>query len=131
MNQVLFPQEIKIDFRETARAFGVTIRIPAGGTAFRQNDPPDNMYVLLSGEIEIRRGETIIDRLQPGEALGMASLLDNQPRSATAFVTEDAELAVIDRKNFRFMVETVPNFVWYAMAELVGRLRAAHDAVVV
>lgn len=131
MNQVLFPHEIKIDFRETARAFGVTIRVPAGGTVFRQDDPPDNMYVLLGGEIEIRRGETILDRLLPGEALGMASLLDNQPRSATAYVTEDSELAVIDRKNFRFMVETVPNFVWYAMAELVGRLRAAHDAVVV
>ena len=36
---------------------------------------------------------------------------------------------MIDKKNFRCMMESLPHFVWYVMAELVGRLRATSAAL--
>jgi CRP-like cAMP-binding protein len=71
----------------------------------------------------------VIEPVGPGDALGIVGMLDSKPRTATALVTSDAELALIDRKNFRYMVEAVPHFVWYVMAELVGRLRATNAAL--
>lgn len=129
MNQIAFPSQINVDFRETARGVGATIRIPAGGVIFHEGDPSDNMFMLLAGEIDMTHAGKVIESIGPGNALGIVGLLDNKPRSATAVVTKDAELAVIDRRNFRFMVESVPHFVWYVMAELVGRLRATNAAL--
>jgi CRP-like cAMP-binding protein len=56
-------------------------------------------------------------------------LLDGQPRTITARATETSELALMDQKKFRYMVEEVPNFVWYVMTELAGRLRATNAAL--
>jgi CRP/FNR family transcriptional regulator, cyclic AMP receptor protein len=126
MNQIVFPSEIDVDFRETARRLGATIAFPAGATIFREGDAPDHMYILLEGAIDMTHQGQIIETIGPGDALGIVSLLDRKPRSASALVTQDAQLAIIDRKNFRYMVEAVPHFVWYVMAELVDRLRATN-----
>jgi CRP-like cAMP-binding protein len=129
MHQIFFPSQIKVDFRETARGIGATIRVPANATVFREGDAPDNMYIILNGAIDIISQGVLVESIGPCDSLGIVGLLDNQPRATTAAVTKDAELAVIDRKNFRFMVEAVPHFVWYVMAELVDRLRATDKAL--
>jgi CRP-like cAMP-binding protein len=129
MNQILFPSQIDVDFRETARRLGTTVSFPAGAAIFREGDAPDHMYIVLEGAIDVTRGDLIIESIGPGDALGVVSLLDGKPRGASAVVTQDAKLALIDRKNFRYMVESVPHFVWYVVAELVDRLRATNAAL--
>jgi CRP-like cAMP-binding protein len=129
MNQIIFPNEIDVDFRETARSIGATVTFPAGARIFREGDAPDHMYIVLEGAIDVTHRGQVIETIGPGDALGIISLLDNKPRSATAVVTQDTKLALIDRKNFRYMVEAVPHFVWYVMAELVVRLRATNAAL--
>jgi CRP/FNR family transcriptional regulator, cyclic AMP receptor protein len=129
MNQIVFPHELNVDFREAARRIGTTIRLPANATVFREGDAPDNMYIILDGAIDISSQGVLVESIGACDSLGVVGLLDNKPRATTATVTKDAELAVIDRRNFRFMVEVVPNFVWYVMAELVDRLRATDAAL--
>jgi CRP-like cAMP-binding protein len=129
VNQIVFPHELNVDFRDAARRIGTTIRVPANATVFREGDAPDNMYIVLDGAIDITSQGVLVETIGPCDSLGIVGLLDNKPRATTAAVTKDAELAVIDRKNFRFMVEAVPHFVWYVMAELVDRLRATDRAL--
>ncbi len=129
MNQIIFPNQLNVDFRETARGIGAMVRFPAGATLFREGDPADHMYILLNGSIDMKRKDKVIESIGPGEALGIVAIIDGKPRSATAVAVTDVELALIDRKNFRFMVETVPHFVWYVIAELVDRLRATNAAL--
>jgi len=129
MNQIVFPNAIDVDFRETARSLGATVTFPVGATIFREGDPPDHMYIVLEGAIDVSHCGQVIESIGPGDALGIGSLLDNKPRTATAVVTQDTKLALIDRKNFRYMIEAVPHFVWYVMAELVERLRATNAAL--
>jgi CRP/FNR family transcriptional regulator, cyclic AMP receptor protein len=118
-----------VDFRDMARALGVVVSFPAGATIFREGDPPSNMYMLLSGEVETSRHGKVIEKIEPGNTLGIVALLDDEPRTITASAVENSDLAIIDRKKFRYMVEAVPNFVWYVMSELVGRLRATNAAI--
>jgi CRP-like cAMP-binding protein len=129
LNQIFFPSEINVDFREIARGIGVSVRIPAKGVVFREGEPSDNMYIVLGGLVEVTLKDKIIESVGPGDALGIVGLLDCKPRTVTATVAQDAELVVLDRKRFRFMVESVPHFVWYVIAELVGRLRATNAAL--
>lgn len=129
MNQILYVGANKTDFREMARGLGTVVRFPVGSSVFREGDPADHMYIVLTGELELHGREKLIERLGPGDSLGIVGLLDEQPRTVTASVTSDSELAVIDRKRFRYMVEEIPNFVWYVMNELVGRLRATNQAL--
>ncbi len=129
MSQIVFPAQLDVYFRETARRLGATVAFPAGATVFREGDAPDHMYILLEGAIDVTRAGKVIESIGPGDALGVVSLLDSQPRGATAIVTQDAKLALIDRRTFRFMVESVPHFVWYVVTELVDRLRATNAAL--
>ena len=119
----------EIDFRNFARAVGTVINYGENDIIFREGDVPHFMYIVLSGSVEITKHSTAIETIHAGNALGILSLLDDQPRTITARASENSELAILDRKKFRYMVEEVPNFVWYVMDELAHRLRTTNAAL--
>ena len=129
MGEIPFVGVDEADFLTMARSMGTVVRIPANQDVFKLGDPPDHMYMILSGAVEVMGRDKLIERIGAGGSLGIVGLLDDKPRTTTAHVAEDAELAVIDKRRFRYMVESVPNFVWYVMNELVGRLRATNAAL--
>ena len=56
--------------------------------------------------------DKLIETIREGKAFGMLGLVDGKPRTSTARAMEDCELALLDQKKFRFMVDETPNFVW-------------------
>ncbi len=92
----------------------------AGDFIFRAGDPPKYMYIVLKGSVEVSAEQRIIETVQEGKALGAG------PRTITARAKEPCELALLDKKKFRFVVEEAPNFVWFVMNELGSRLRATN-----
>jgi CRP/FNR family transcriptional regulator, cyclic AMP receptor protein len=119
----------QLDFRAVARGLGTTQRYAPGDVVFREGDHACFMYVVLTGEVEILSRGRAIERVGEGQALGVVSLIDALPRTATARAAVDSELAQIDARRFRIMVEETPNFVWFVMRELVDRLRATNAAL--
>lgn len=87
------------------------------------------MYVVLSGAVDIGTQNKRLERIGAGNALGILSLLDDLPRTVTARASGTTQLAVIDRKKFRFMIEEMPNFCWYVTGELAHRLRTTNAAL--
>ena len=79
-----------------------------GTVLFEEGQPGDYMYVVQSGEVEIRRqvGETerVLAILPPGEFFGEMAILNGRPRSATAVVKRGARLLVIEGKTFEAMM---------------------------
>ena len=119
----------EIDFREFASSVGTITDYEDGDAIFREGDHPAFMYVVLSGAVDIIAQNKNLDRIGAGKALGILSLLDGEPRTVTARASGATQLAVIDRKKFRFMIEEMPNFCWYVMGELAHRLRATNAAL--
>jgi CRP/FNR family transcriptional regulator, cyclic AMP receptor protein len=117
------------DVRPLARSAGSCVRYRAGDVVFRRGDPGDAMYVVLSGSVEVTSQGRSIEVIGTGDGLGILSLIDGKARSAAAIAHTDAELALIDARRFRYLVEEVPNFVWYVMDELAQRLRATNAAL--
>lgn len=118
-----------MDFRQLARGLGTVITYAAGDVIFREGDEPAYAYIVLTGSIEVSSRGKLIEQVSEGRAFGIISLIDRKPRSATAKALEPSEIALVDAKQFRFMVETTPNFVWYVLSEVVDRLRATNSAL--
>src|SRR5262245_28101970 len=106
---------------------------PAGTVLFEEGQPGDYMYVVQSGEVEIRRqvGETerVLAVLPAGEFFGEMAILNARPRSATAVVRTDARLLVIEGKTFEAMLRARPEIAMRMIKALATRLESANQHV--
>jgi CRP-like cAMP-binding protein len=105
----------------------------AGSVLFEEGQPGDYMYVVQTGEVEIRRlvGETeqILAVLPAGEFFGEMAILNNRPRSATALVRVDSRLFVIEGKTFEAMLRARPEIALRIIKALALRLENANQHV--
>jgi CRP/FNR family cyclic AMP-dependent transcriptional regulator len=106
---------------------------PPGTVLFEEGQPGDYMYVVQSGEVEIRRqvGETerVLAVLPPGEFFGEMAILNGRPRSATAVVRTTARLLVIEGKTFEAMLRARPEIAMRIIKSLATRLENANQHV--
>ncbi|RFB79272.1 Crp/Fnr family transcriptional regulator [Methylovirgula sp. 4M-Z18] len=123
------PGAAAIDFRQIARGIGTVNTYRAGDVIFREGDGPTYAYIVLSGKVEVSARGKIIEQVNEGRAFGIISVIDKKLRSATATAVENSEIALLDSRQFRYMVEAMPNFVWYVLGEVVDRLRATNSAL--
>ncbi len=110
-----------------ARDFG------AGTVLFEEGQPGDYMYVVQTGEVEIRRqvGETerVLAVLPPGEFFGEMAILNGRPRSATAVVRVASRLLVIEGKTFEAMMRARPEIALRIIKSLATRLESANQHI--
>lgn len=104
----------------------------AGERVFDIQDPSDQMYIVLSGQIGISleedpRARRFVRMLGPGECFGEMGLLDDLPRSATAHVIEDAVLLALEKEKLRGLVIRYPELAFGLLRSLSLRLRTAHE----
>lgn len=117
------------DFRQIAAGLGTLMRYSPGDVLFREGDTPTYMYFVMNGKFEVTSHGKFIEFIETGRALGTVSMVDKNPRSATARAVEPSEAVLIDDRKFRFMVEEIPHFCWFVMDVLVHRLRATNEAL--
>ena len=102
-----------------------------GSTLFVEGMTGEILYLIRRGKVEILKRmsgadgqEKVLATLQPGEFLGEMSLIENQPRSATARVAQEAVLLVMTKKSFQSMLEKHPPV---AVKILMAFLRTANQ----
>lgn len=100
----------------------------AGQVIFEEGDLGLTMYVIESGDVEIRkkfgREDRVLALLGKGDFFGeMCMLEDEVPRSATAIAKTEVEAVMIDRSAFTFILKHNPEITIRIMRKLVGRLR--------
>lgn len=106
----------------------------AGERVFDIHDHGDQMYIVLSGKVGIsldadpRTGQ-FVRVLGAGECFGEMSLLDDQPRSATAHVLEDAVLLSLTKETLREIVASYPELAFGLLRSLSLRLRQANKLI--
>jgi CRP/FNR family transcriptional regulator, cyclic AMP receptor protein len=102
---------------------------PKGTVLFREGEPGKEMFVLQSGKIAIsksvREQEKLLAILGPGEFFGEMSIIANRPRNATATVSEDAKVLVIDPKTFEGMIRGNSEIAVRMIKKLADRLSEA------
>jgi CRP-like cAMP-binding protein len=116
----------KTDFREIARDGGTVLSYRAGDFIFREGDTASFVYIVLKGSVEMSTRDKVVVTIPKGKPFGMLSMIDKKLRANTACAKEDCELALLDERTFRVMIEETPGFVWYVINEFAARLRATH-----
>ncbi len=104
-----------------------------GTVLFREGGQDREMFVIQGGRVTISKTvgkvEKILSTLGQGEFFGEMSILCDRPRSATATVSEDARILVIDPKTFEAMVRTNAEVAIRMIKKLAERLQAADDLI--
>ncbi len=103
----------------------------AGATIVREGDPgARGFYLILSGRAEVRKGETVLNQMGPGEYFGeMALLLEDTPRTADVIATEPTTTLVMTQWDFKALLTTHPELSTNIMLELAQRLRDTDRAL--
>ena len=106
---------------------------PRETVLFREGEPGKEMFVLQAGKVAISKSvrdvEKILAVLGPGEFFGEMAIIANKPRNATATVTEDAKLLVIDPKTFEGMIRGNSEIAVRMIKKLADRLSEADSQI--
>ncbi len=103
-----------------------------GSYIFHQNDPAENLYVILEGEVSI---ETInpdgkltnITQLNSGDIFGEFALIDHRGRSASARISKESIVASLPGIAFSRLLRDHPGFSEKLLKVLVARVRAVNE----
>lgn len=114
----LTPEERALFFTEQGRVY-----LPAGAVIMREDEPGDDMFVVLEGELAISRHGKQIDYLGPGMIIGEMAMIDDRLRSATVTAATGCNLIRLDREGFRELVGRSPEFALRVMSIMSSRTR--------
>jgi CRP-like cAMP-binding protein len=105
-----------------------------GQVLFREGDPADSVFRLLSGTVDILReldGEPILlGTVGPGQFIGEMGVVENRPRSATARAASEIEAEILTPTEFFDQIAGSPRAARELIQRLSQRLREADDRIV-
>ncbi|KAF0123081.1 MAG: cyclic nucleotide-binding domain-containing protein [bacterium] len=91
------------------------------------------MYIIQSGKVKITKkaggADRILTTLSSGDFFGEMAILTDGPRSATAEVTEDSEILVINPETFEALIQANSDIAMKILRELAERLKEANRQI--
>ncbi|HEY4441836.1 MAG TPA: Crp/Fnr family transcriptional regulator [Candidatus Elarobacter sp.] len=100
----------------------------AGDVFFHEGDDGGCMYVVLEGDVEIRRNGRVLELVGAGDVFGEMELVEQQPRFASAVAISDGVAVSISEKQFSFLVCNTPHFATELIRYVAQRLRRQYAA---
>jgi CRP/FNR family transcriptional regulator, cyclic AMP receptor protein len=105
-----------------------------GQVLFREGDPADSVFHLLSGAVDILRdldGDPILlGTIGAGQFIGEMGIVENRPRNATARAASEVEVEILTPNEFFDQITGSPRVVRELIQRLSRRLREADDRIV-
>ena len=116
--------------RELGRiaAVATEVVLPAGALIFAESDVGDSMYLVVEGRVRIHRGEHTLAVLGEKAYFGEMSILDGEPRSASAVAVSDCLLLRIAQEHFHDIIAGDFGVALSIIQTLTRRVREAQAA---
>jgi len=123
----------EIPGRDLARIAQVTeeLVIARAESLMKEGELGDSLFILVEGEVEVRKGRQAIAKLGAGECVGEMALLDSEPRSATVRAAEDVRVLRLDRDAFDELMDGHVDIARGVIRVLTRRLRQTTAEAVV
>jgi CRP-like cAMP-binding protein len=99
------------------------LRVDPGQVIFSAGDRGREMFIVRTGSVLLRIGETLLETVEQGGIFGELALVDPAPRSATAIAGPDCTLVLVDAATFNDLVRRVPGLGLEVMKVMARRLR--------
>lgn len=106
------------------------VSFDAGQAVFKRGDPGGSIFIVASGAVEIFVEDTVGQRVvfevaRAGDFFGELSLLDGDPRSASALALEPTRAVRLDRNDLELLFTRRPAAAMDVLAVIGKRLREA------
>jgi CRP-like cAMP-binding protein len=101
------------------------LTVPANWALMVEQQPADKAYLILSGEVSVRRHGEEVARLGAGEVIGEMALINHKLRSATVVADTPLEVLHFTAETVEALTSKIPHF----RDALIGAVeeRIAHD----
>jgi len=98
--------------------------IKAGEVIIKVGDLAEHTFILLSGEVEIKKDDRVIATIsKSGSFIGEIAALLNETRSADVVTSEDCDFIVVSNNEFKKLIKLDPEIGVRLAKSLAQRLR--------
>ena len=98
--------------------------VKQGDIIFRKGELGDNLYGVVSGEVQLNWGDNGVEIIGPGSSFGVGALVEPEHRRfGTAVALCDSELLQMNREEFLFALQELPMFSLEMLHDLEQRLQ--------
>jgi uncharacterized protein (DUF2225 family)/CRP-like cAMP-binding protein len=101
---------------------------------FQEGDPGSNMFIILTGKVAIyiKSEENLqikVTEICAGGFFGEMSLLEEEPRSATAIAVDYTIALTVNKENFEAFILEQPGMAFKLLKGLSSRIRALNESL--
>ena len=94
--------------------------VDSGTTLFKQGSNGNFFYILKQGSVDLYINDSLIKTISPKQSIGELALLHCAARSGTIKATKDCEFWVLERKNFRKIVDFINKILFEEINNLLN-----------
>lgn len=94
----------------------------AATAVVREGDPGGELFIVLEGEVDVRRGGRKLATLRKADVFGEIALITGSPRTATVITGTPIRALVITRDDFRALLRDSPGLQLKLLEEVGRRL---------
>ncbi len=115
----LTPADLKLLDERTA-----TMWVPRGTVLLRAGDPPDKLYLVLSGRFFVipEGGQETIAEIGPGEPIGELAFFAGVRRTANVVAARDSRVVALTHDDYAEAIRKAPEIVSTILAAVAKRL---------
>ena len=104
------------------------IHLPFGQALFHQGDQECDLYLLVSGRLQVcvggtGGGERKVAEIKRGEIVGEMAMFTGDKRTASIYAMRDCDLVKISRPAFERIIASHPNIMMYFIQFIVRRMQ--------
>ena len=129
IEKIIFLKSVDIfehaTIEQLGRIAGLTeeARFESGQTIFKEGEPGNALYLVLSGRVLIERNGVTIREIEERDAFGTLEVLDFHPRAATAKAAGQVRALKLDGRQFHDLLALDIEMVESVFRMLCGHIR--------
>lgn len=106
---------------------GTRVHLPAEWTLISESTPADKAYVILSGDVEVRRGGQTVASVGSGDVIGETGIMEHRLRTASVVSRTELDVVHFTQDDFAALARDLPAFAAAMQATADDRLGTDED----